>query len=142
MDSCWIYLIKFIAFLILSGKLQVRRIGSLLVETPEGTKKDLPSVAYALAFLAGVIFLAAAYGMAISAWPGMKPVNGAYSYLGFAGTLLLFSVFAQLWVFWQNAAVTVKSCRPLLPPASGKCHSPFHDIGCQLPVDFSGTVLF
>jgi len=52
----------------------------LLVETPEGTKKDLPSVAYALAFLAGVIFLAAAYGMAISGLAGMKPVKWAYSY--------------------------------------------------------------
>jgi len=38
------YLIKFIAFLILSGKIASQEIGSLLVETPEGTKKDLPSV--------------------------------------------------------------------------------------------------
>jgi len=33
------YLIKFIAFLILSGKIASQEIGSLLVETPEGTKK-------------------------------------------------------------------------------------------------------
>jgi len=44
------YLIKFIAFLILSGKIASQEIGSLLVETPEGTKKDLPSVAYAWHF--------------------------------------------------------------------------------------------
>ncbi|ABN53318.1 MAG TPA: ABC transporter permease [Hungateiclostridium thermocellum] len=85
------YLIKFIAFLILSGKIASQEIGSLLVETPEGTKKDLPSVAYALAFLAGVIFLAAAYGMAISglAWDEAGKM-GLTLILGFAGTLLLF----------------------------------------------------
>jgi len=106
-------LLNFIAFLILSGKIASQEIGSLLVETPEGTKKDLPSVAYALAFLAGVIFLAAAYGMAISglAWDEAGKM-GLTLILGFAGTLLLFFGLRSVMGFWQNAAVTVKSCRP------------------------------
>jgi len=115
----------------------------LLVETPEGTKKDLPSVAYALAFLAGVIFLAAAYGMAISglAWDEAGKM-GLTLILGFAGTLLLFFGLRSVMGFLAKRSGNVKAAGLYFPPASGKCHSPFHDIGCQLPVDFSGTVLF
>jgi len=137
-------LLNSLPFLFSAGKIASQEIGSLLVETPEGTKKDLPSVAYALAFLAGVIFLAAAYGMAISglAWDEAGKM-GLTLILGFAGTLVtVFRSSLSYGFFWQNAAVTVKSCRPLLSASFRKCHSPFHDIGCQLPVDFSGTVLF
>ncbi|HOM02497.1 MAG TPA: ABC transporter permease [Acetivibrio sp.] len=94
------YLIKLIAFIILSGKIARQEIGSLLVETPEGAKKDLPSIVYALALPVGVIFLAAAYGMAISglAWHEVDKM-GLTLILGFTGTLLLFFGFRVIMDF-------------------------------------------
>lgn len=83
--------IKLIAFLILSGKIAHQEIGSLLVESPEGTKKSLPSAVYGAALAAGLVFLAAAYSMAISgmAWTEIGKM-GLTLLLGFAGTLLFF----------------------------------------------------
>lgn len=58
-------LIKLAAFMILSRRIAGEEIGDLLNETPDGTKKELPSAVYALALLTGIILLAAAYAMAI-----------------------------------------------------------------------------
>ncbi len=84
-------LIKFAAFLILSGKITRQEIGSLLTETPEGTKKQRATPIYALAMLAGVLFLTKAYGMAITgvSWYNTNRM-GFTVILGIAGTLLLF----------------------------------------------------
>ena len=54
-------LIKLAAFLVLSGRIARQEIGSLLVDTPEGTKRQLPAAVYALAFSAGVLCLGNAY---------------------------------------------------------------------------------
>lgn len=84
-------LIKLAAFLILSGKIARQEIGALLVETPEGTKKALPTAFYTAALLIGVIFLSAAYGMAIKGLAWQAPiVMAACLLLGFTGTMLLF----------------------------------------------------
>lgn len=84
-------LIKLAAFLILSGRIARQEIGSLLVETPEGTKRQYPTCIYVLALLCGTICLAVAYSMAIS---GLSWLNigrmGLTVVLGLLGTLLLF----------------------------------------------------
>lgn len=84
-------LIKLMAFLILSGKISRQEIGSLLTETPDGTKKQMPGVIYALALLAGVVCLGTAYYMAISgmSWQQIQKMALTLA-LGFLGTLLLF----------------------------------------------------
>lgn len=84
-------LIKLTAFLILSEKISRQEIGSLLVETPEGTKKQMSAAVYALALLIGVMCLGAAYYMAISgmSWRQIQKMALTLT-LGFLGTLLLF----------------------------------------------------
>ncbi len=84
-------LIKFVAFFILSVKISKQEIGSLLVDTPDGAKKQLPSFVYGAAFLVGVLCLAAAYTMAIrgDAWTGL-PAMGVTLVLGVFGTRALF----------------------------------------------------
>lgn len=84
-------LIKFAAFLILSGKISRREIAALLVETPDGTKKQLPFFLYALAVLSGMGCLAAAYTRAISgvAWYRNTQM-GLTILLGLTGTMLFF----------------------------------------------------
>lgn len=84
-------LIKFAAFLILSSAISRQEIGALLVERPDGTKKQLPAPVYALAMLAGIFCLAAAYRMAISgrAWENIG-VMGLTLLLGMLGTFSLF----------------------------------------------------
>lgn len=84
-------LIKFAAFLILSGNICSQEIGSLLVERPEGTKKQWPEFLYALALLVGILCLAAAYALAISgvAWYQIRQM-GITMILGLAGTMLFF----------------------------------------------------
>lgn len=84
-------LIKLIAFFILSIKIGRQQIGALLVETPDGTKKQLPSAVYALAMLAGALCLAAAYRMAIrgDSWNGIDKMAWTLI-LGISGTFLLF----------------------------------------------------
>lgn len=83
--------IKLAAFLILSGKISRQEIQSLLVKTPEGTKKQLPNILYALAFLAGLILLGSAYYMAIGgiSWE-TSPKMALTLVFGLVGTLLLF----------------------------------------------------
>lgn len=84
-------LIKLAAFLILSGRIARQEIGSLLVETPEGTKRQYPACIYALALVFGMVCLAVAYSMAISglSWQNIGRM-GLTVVLGLCGTLLLF----------------------------------------------------
>lgn len=83
--------IKFAAFLLLSGKISRQEIGSLLVDTPEGVKKQLPAPCYALSIIVGVLFLVIAYAKAISgsAWYQYNQM-GISILLGLAGTWLFF----------------------------------------------------
>lgn len=83
--------IKLLASLILSGKIVREEIGTLLTETPEGTKKQRPAAVYAAALVLGTALLAGAYTFAILgyAWSGLCYMAGTLA-LGVAGTLLLF----------------------------------------------------
>ena len=84
-------MIKLAAFLILSGKISRQEIQSLLAETPEGTKRQMPAIIYALALVTGVVFLGAAYYMAISgaSWQHLQKMAITLT-MGLIGTLLLF----------------------------------------------------
>ncbi len=84
-------LIKFVAFFILSVRISRQEIGSLIVDTPDGAKKQLPVVFYALSLLAGIVCLVMAYAMAIhgEAWSGLR-MMGLTLFLGVLGTLALF----------------------------------------------------
>lgn len=89
--------IKLIAFVLLSGKIAGQEIGSLLVESPEGTKKQKPVWIYAIAMIIGILCLITAYGMAISGFSWYKIEQmGLTVILGLAGTLLLFYGFRFL----------------------------------------------
>ena len=84
-------LIKLAAFVILSGKISRQEIQSLLSGTPEGTKRQLPSFLYAIAFLIGAISLGTAYYMAIIGIAWQHPQKMMITLiLGFLGTLLIF----------------------------------------------------
>lgn len=84
-------LIKFAAFLILSVKISRQEIGSLLVDTPDGAKKQFPAIIYAFSLLVGILCLTAAYAMAIhgKAWSGLM-MMGLTILLGVFGTIALF----------------------------------------------------
>ena len=84
-------LIKFAAFLILSGKISRQEIGSLLVETPDGVKKQMPAHIYALSIFVGIFCLIIAYGMAIrgEAWSHITRM-GQTIVLGLLGTVSFF----------------------------------------------------
>lgn len=83
--------IKLAAFLILSGRIAGQEIASLLVDTPEGTKRQFKKPVYAVSLITGILCLTAAYTMAIKgiSWyrPDLMLLTMA---LGFLGTLLLF----------------------------------------------------
>lgn len=83
--------IKLVAFLILSGKIAGQEIGALLVDTPEGTKKQFPAGVYAVSFVLGIICLAVAYSMAIGgrSWTTLRKMSETIL-IGFVGMLLLF----------------------------------------------------
>lgn len=83
--------IKFTAFLILSGKISRQEIGSLLVEKPDGTKKEMPAFIYAASILIGISCLAIAYVGAIQgeAWSGIWKMARTIA-LGIFGTFSLF----------------------------------------------------
>ncbi len=85
-------LIKFTAFLILSGKISRQEIGSLLVETPDGAKRQMPAFTYAVSILAGIFCLTIAYAGAIQgeAWTGIWQM---------ARTLVL-GIFGTFSLFW------------------------------------------
>lgn len=84
-------LIKLAAFLLLSGRISRQEIGSLLVETPEGVKKQLPAPCYGISSLIGILCLTIAYGMAIRgiAWSHIQKM-GLTLILGLWGTFSLF----------------------------------------------------
>ena len=86
-----VLLIKFAAFLILSGKISRREIGSLLVDLPEGMQKQLPGFLYMVSVLIGLICLGIAYRKAIigEAWSGLGQM-GLTVVLGLSGTFLFF----------------------------------------------------
>ena len=104
-------LIKSAAFLILSGQICRQEIGSLLVDTPDGTKKQLPAPFYAFFILAGIICLAAAYRMAIhgESWLNIRQM-GLTMALGILGTI---SFFQGLRILLGFAAKAGKHDRPL-----------------------------
>ncbi|NLL54682.1 MAG: ABC transporter permease [Clostridiales bacterium] len=83
--------IKFVAFLILSGKISSREIGSLLANTSENEKKQKPAAVYAICILCGIVMLAVAYTMAIQGmvWYDLRAML-ATLLLGLWGTILLF----------------------------------------------------
>ena len=84
-------LIKLAAFLILSGRVARQEIGSLLVEMPEGVKRQLPGPVYGAAAAAGLICLGAAWWMASTgiSWLNLGRM-GVTLLLGLCGTWLLF----------------------------------------------------
>lgn len=84
-------IIKFIAFLILCGKISRQEIGSLLAGTPDGAKKQMPAFVYAVLIACGISLLFIAYFMAIrgDAWADFK-MMGITVMLGFFGTILFF----------------------------------------------------
>ncbi len=84
-------LVKFAAFLILSGKISRQEIGALLTDAPEGTKKQMPGFVYGISSLFGTVCLALAYYMVIrgGAWFDVH-LMGMAVVLGILGTMLLF----------------------------------------------------
>lgn len=85
-------LIKFTAFFILSVKISRQEIGSLLVDTPDGAKKQFPAFFYACSLLGGILCLAVAYAMAIH--------GEAWSDLAMMGITILLGVFGTTLLFW------------------------------------------
>lgn len=83
--------IKLAAFLILSGRISRQEIGSLLAETPEGAKKQLPAPVYASAMAVGICLLLVAYRNALreETWRNVGQF-GLAMFFGLAGTFLLF----------------------------------------------------
>lgn len=85
-------LIKFMAFLILSVRISRQEIGSMLVDTPDGAKKRLPSFCHGLSLLTGILCLTAAYALAIR--------GEAWSDLMTMGLTVLLGVFGTFALFW------------------------------------------
>ncbi len=85
------FIIKLVAFLILSGKISRQEIGDLLVDTPEGTKKQYPAWCYGVVLVLGILCLVYAYSMGIggTAWAGIQWMGKAIL-LGLLGTLMTF----------------------------------------------------
>ncbi len=84
-------LIKFVAFLILSGRISRQTIGALMAWPPAGVKRQMPPFVYAVAAVAGILSLAAAYVMIVfgDAWYDIMRM-GITLLLGTAGTWTLF----------------------------------------------------
>jgi putative ABC transport system permease protein len=84
-------LIKFVAFLILSGKIAHQEIGALLTPAPAGSKKQLPSIYYTFSLIIGIILLCAAYILAIQgiSWSNIG-IMAITFICGLAGTVLIF----------------------------------------------------
>ena len=84
-------LIKLTAFLILSGRVARQEIGSLLVEMPEGMKKQFSGPVYGAAAAAGLVCLGTAWRMAAKglSWYSTGRM-GLTLLLGVCGTWLLF----------------------------------------------------
>ena len=84
-------LIKFAAFLILSGKISRQEIDSLLAEMPKGEKKQLPAPVYGASLIAGIICLIIAYTSVTrgEAWIYVRQMTAAVMF-GLVGTMALF----------------------------------------------------
>lgn len=84
-------LIKFVAFLILSGKISRQEIDSLLAEMPKGEKEQMPAPVYAASLAAGVICLIIAYGKVTGggAWFYIRQMEISVMF-GLAGTMAFF----------------------------------------------------
>lgn len=84
-------LIKFAAFLILSGTISHQEIGALLTPAPTGSKTQQPTFRYVLSFIAGIVLLCAAYLLAIGgmAWQDIK-IMAITLTCGLSGTILIF----------------------------------------------------
>jgi putative ABC transport system permease protein len=84
-------LIKLVAFLILSRKIDHQEIGALLTPVPAGNKKQLPSVCYAFSLMIGIVLLCVAYMFAIRGMSWSNIGIMAITFIsGLAGTLLIF----------------------------------------------------
>lgn len=85
------FIIKSFAFLILSGNIAHQEIGSLLMPTAAGTKKQLPRLVYVVAFVLGVVLLCIAYALAINglSWNNFEIMAITLS-SGLMGTILIF----------------------------------------------------
>ena len=84
-------LIKFAAFLILSGKISRQEIDSLLAEMPKGEKEQLPAPVYGASLIAGIICLIIAYTSVTrgEAWIYIRQMTAAVMF-GLVGTMALF----------------------------------------------------
>lgn len=84
-------IIKFAAFLILSGKIAKQEIGDLLKPNPVVSKKQIAAPYRIVAFIGGIILLSAAYVCAISglSWVGLE-IMALTLFSGLVGTFLLF----------------------------------------------------
>lgn len=85
------FLIKFIAFLMLSGNIAHQEIGSLLIPTAAGTKKQLHHFVYIGTLVVGVVLLGSAYVLAIKglSWNDFK-IMAVTICCGLTGTILIF----------------------------------------------------
>lgn len=90
-SSAGFLLIKLTAFLILSSRISRQEIDSLLVETPDGVKRQTPAFLHAVFLSAGILCLAAAYTLAIrgDAWSSIRQMGLTVS-LGLLGTFSFF----------------------------------------------------
>ncbi len=123
------FLIKFTAFLILSGKIAGQEIGSLLSAPVQKTKKQIPLRIYVCALLAGILFLAAAYQMAIDgrAWIGIAEMGTALGF-GLLGTFLFFFGFRIILSFWirhgrHNQPLAIFNIRQLTETVMNRSNS-------------------
>jgi len=84
--------VKFLAFLILSGKIARQEISVLMEEGQEEKQREEQGSSPVLRFAAGLLLLAAAYGTALSgtAWRDVRTMTVTVI-VGTAGTFLLFS---------------------------------------------------
>lgn len=84
-------MIKCLAFVLLSGKIAGKEIGSLLTPAPDGAKRQLPAGIYMAALALGMLLLGMAYSLAVQgvSWTSMARM-GFTMLIGILGTFLLF----------------------------------------------------
>lgn len=144
MTAAGFLFIKLTAVLILSGKIARQEIGSLLVEAPEVGKKAKSQVLYVAVLITGILFLAAAYGMAISgiAWYSVLGM-GITLLMGLSGTLLFFFGLRSVMSFFAGHIKKRKGAADIyIPAAGGTCDLSFQYTGNQLAADADSIVLF
>ena len=134
--------IKFVAFLILSGKISSREIGSLLANTSENEKKPKPAAVYAICILCGIVMLAVAYTMAIQGmvWYDLRAML-ATLLLGLWGTILLFYGMRVLIALLVKQERKIGSSTYSRSVKFRETYPPVHLHGHQLAADSGGSVL-